>query len=196
MPPPPLSYGQAAPARQAQSRRHTQENIFSDPTHTVTIPPHLPLNDDRSIRTASIRQSRGNQQTQMPPPPVPGPSRQIQRQHANINASRHPSTPRRGNESEPTFQQRFDEPTALRAISNGGDALSLDTRLQHASSLATQRFMPSTPSGQQRFGTSAPVSVSNKSKFVRSTAVTGLHSSRAAGGQRVPFVPGGQSGFG
>ena len=207
--PTPLSHAQAAPNRH-MSRREMQEQS-QEHAHTTMMPPPLPV--DMNVRPPQSGFRPAGQHVQPHP---------VRRSHANpANAQRNahpmlhqptarhaqqpqvfraPPTPRNAPQPQagPSSSRRFSNTSSMDQDS-GSETLQSNRYHAAPASLSTQRFVPSTPSGRQRFSTPAPVPGPSHSGLMRTS--TDLGGSRApsrtsGNGQRMPFVPGGQGGFG
>ncbi|KAJ3557026.1 hypothetical protein NM688_g1699 [Phlebia brevispora] len=201
----PLSHAQSVPMRQGTSRRQLEVNDQPhEKAHTSTMaPPPTALLNDRSMQqgfrpAAPPHPVRRTVNVPNGPRMMPTAIQQPAARHPRQSGSfRPPPTPVGIPESAPSISRHLVESTSMNE-SYADQSLQSNRFLPTAAALPTQRFIPSTPSGHQRFSTPAPAPGPGHARLMRTnTDLSSRSSSRAAGaGQRMPFIPGGQANFG
>lgn len=188
----PLSYTQAAPTRQAFSRRPSGERM-QEHAHIPTMQPPVAAGMNSQHTSSGFRQ--GGQQThpvrrvgnpngpRNMPPPISS---------AGLQPSgtfRPPPTPNGVVQTEPGHPRQLPRPPAAYNSIPSSDSFQSNRFSASTLSMPSQRFVPPTPSGIQRFSTPAPVAGPSHSGLMRTN--TDLRPRTVAPGQRMPFVPDG-----
>lgn len=182
-----LAHSQYHPVRQAHGRRQHAQNK----QHTSMLPPSSESQQAGKFKPGAFRPPGPSANTsardathhhtyrtsEMPPPPV------LPRSGAPLDRT-----------SDPTSTPRFVSSRNDYATSSGQPRMNTPL----PGSLATQRFVPSTPSRRQQMlaPTAVPGSASRSHSNMQSQAfgdgpvLNSRAPSRLAGGQRMPFIPG------
>lgn len=197
----PLSHAQAAPIRQESARRQSH-GYQPEHAHTSMMPPPPPsergnetmqMNPRAVANSHPVRRSMGHapQGPRMMPATIHQPTARHPQQSGSL---RPPPTPQDRSESGLRMSRRHGQSATSREDLTDE---SLQSNRFSTSALPTQRFVPSTPSGRQRFSTPAPVAGPSHSGLMRTNTDLGsrIPSRTAGGGQRMPFIPGGNHGF-
>lgn len=197
----PLSHAQATPIRQESVRRQSHSHQ-PERAHTSMMPPPLPsglrsnetmqMNSRAVANSHPVRRSMPHapQGPRMMPPTIHQPTARHPQQSGSL---RPPPTAQDMSQSGLRMSRRHGQSAPSREDLTDE---SLQSNRFSASALPTQRFVPSTPSGRQRFSTPAPVAGPSSGLMRTNTDLGSRVPSRTAGGgQRMPFIPGGNHGF-
>lgn len=198
--PAPLTHNQSVSIRQGSVRRQSYGQP-EEQAHIAMMPPPLPsgMRDEamhhgsRAV-TNSHPVRRGMGHAPNGPRLMPAPIHQpIARHPQQPGSLRPPATPLDMSQPGVRMSRRLGESSSTSDDHIGG---SLQSNRYSASALPTQRFVPPTPSGRQRFSTPAPLAGPSHSGLMRTSTDLGPRvPSRATGGQRMPFIPGGNHDF-